>query len=227
MENSSWLIVLCDFVPKPVSREWRFSSLYPLELSWGWSGGTKAGAFGMGNCYYIQLAPATRESSQSDDDCFQREKEERLQDPYLFHTPDHYDIPLCDSTFWWLKLEPKESSLGIVPSLGPCCILLLGWHNAISKESEKSSVSYPLLMLHAELQCGSGFVQQRPRNRYKHSHIWSWSRFIDWCSCCASCSLWKSENRFLQSIQTTLLTSCVCSLHGIAFSKCLQFCLLS
>lgn len=63
------------------------------------------------------------------DDCFQSEKEETLQDPYLFHTPDRYHILLCDSTFWWQRLEPEESSLGIVPNLGPCCILLLGWHN--------------------------------------------------------------------------------------------------
>lgn len=42
---------------------------------------------------------------------------------------DRYLIPLCDSTLWGERLEPEESSLSVVPNLGPCCILLLGWHN--------------------------------------------------------------------------------------------------
>lgn len=56
---------------------------------------------------------------------------------------DRYLIPLCDSTLWGERLEPEESSLSVVPNLGPCCILLLGWHNCNFKGKWKSSVSYP------------------------------------------------------------------------------------
>lgn len=78
------------------------------------------------------------------DDCFQREKE-TLQDPTSFtqlHV-DCYNIPLWGSTFWRERLEPEESSLSAVPNLGPCCILLLSWHNCDFKGKWKSSVSYP------------------------------------------------------------------------------------
>lgn len=102
----------------------------------------------------------------------------------------------------------------------------MSWHNCDFKRKCKKFHLLLPMMLHVELQCQFLFVHQRPKNRYKHSHIWSWTQFIDWCGPCASHFLKKSRNRFLQSVQSTPVTYCICILCG-AFYECLQFCLLN
>lgn len=84
----------------------------------------------MGNCYYIPFTPATRALCLFDD-CLQTERGREITKSYpLSHNSLWIAIIYLSvaAHFGGERLDPEESSLS-VPNLGPCCILLLGWHN--------------------------------------------------------------------------------------------------